>query len=79
MRFLARLLRRRHTSWSTQLVVGSIVLVAVSMVLCTTTLAPMLVTTLGALAGGAGFALGVSVETSAFFQRESYGDSDFDR
>lgn len=76
---LGRLLRRRHTSWSTQLVVGSVVLVAVSMVLYVTTSVPMLVTTLGALVGGAGFALGVSATTSAFFQRESYGDSDFDR
>ncbi|HEY0238365.1 MAG TPA: hypothetical protein VGC37_06965 [Friedmanniella sp.] len=79
MRTLGRLLRRRHTSWSTQLVVGGIVLVAVSMVLYATTFAPVLVTTLGALAGGSGFVLGVSAATSAYFQRESYGDSDFYR
>ena len=79
MSSVRRLLRRRHTSWSTQLVVGGIGLVAVSVLLDVTALAPMLMTTVGALVGGAGFSLGVSAATSAYFQRESYGDSDFDR
>jgi hypothetical protein len=79
MSSVRRLLRRQHTSWSTQLVVGGMVLVAVSVVLSVTAFAPMVVTTVGALVGGAGFALGVSAATSAYFQREAYGDSDFDR
>ncbi len=79
MRSLARLLRRDHSSWSTQLVVGSVALVAVSLVLSVTAFAPMLVTTLGAVVGGTGFVLGVSAAISAFFERESYADSDFYR
>ena len=79
MTFLGPLLRRRHSSWSTQLVVASIALVAVSLVLYGVALAPMLVTTVGALVGGTGFVLGVSAAISAFFERESYADSDFYR
>lgn len=73
------LLRPTHTTWSTRLVVGSVALVAVSVVLFTYALAPMLLTTLGALAGGTGFVLGVSASISAFLQRETYADSDFYR
>ena len=73
------LIRGRGLSWSTRLVVGSVALVAVSLALSSTALAPLLVTTLGALAGGTGFVLGVSASISAFLERETYADSDFYR
>lgn len=75
----SRLLRGRGSSWSTRLVVGSVALVAVSFVLFSTALAPLLVTSVGALAGGTGFVLGVSASISAFLQRDAYADSDFYR
>lgn len=74
-----RLLRGRGSSWSTRLVVGSVTLVAISMALFATALAPLLLTTLGALAGGTGFVLGVSASISAFLQQDAYADSDFYR
>ena len=40
---------------------------------------PLLVTTIGALVGGVGFVLGVSAAISAFFERDTYADSDFYR
>lgn len=79
MTTLGARLRPTHTSWSTRLVVGSVALVAVSMVLSTLAIAPLLLTTLGAVAGGTGFVLGVSASISAFLQRDGYGDSDFYR
>ena len=73
------LLRGRGLSWSTRVVVGSVALVAVSLALFSTALAPMLLTTLGALVGATGFVLGVSASISAFLERETYADSDFYR
>ena len=73
------LLRGRHSSWSTRLVVGSVALVAVSLGLFWAAFAPLLLTTLGALVGGTGFVLGVSASISAFFERDGYADSDFYR
>ena len=61
--------------WHTTLVVVSVVLVTVCMALAS--VAPMIITTVGAVAGGTGFVLGVSASISAFLERESYADSDF--
>jgi|tagenome__1003787_1003787.scaffolds.fasta_scaffold20897397_2 hypothetical protein len=73
------LLRGRGSSWSTRLVVFSVALVAVSLALFSAAIAPLLLTTIGALVGGTGFVLGVSASISAFLDRDAYGDSDFYR
>jgi multidrug transporter EmrE-like cation transporter len=79
MRTVAGLIRGRGLSWSTRLVVGSVALVAVSFALFSTMLAPLALTTVGAVGGGTGFVLGVSASISAFLERDAYADSDFYR
>ncbi len=63
--------------WHTTLVLVSVGVVLASLALFCAALAPPLVTTLAALAGGLGFVLGVSASISAFLERDGYGDSDF--
>ena len=73
----ARVPGTQHLDWSTALVVGGVALLVVSFALSGAALAPLLVTTLGAVVGGTAFVLGVSASISAFLQRDSYADSDF--
>lgn len=77
MTYLVVLLRPRRPSWPTTAVLVGVLLVAVS--LCAAALAPLVVTTVGALAGATAFVLGVSASISAFFERDAYADSDFYR
>ena len=79
MRSLLARLRGGRASWPTRLVVGGIALVGVSFALFAVAIAPLMITTLGALTGGTGFVLGVSASISAFLERDGYGDSDFYR
>ena len=72
-------LRTGHSSWSTRVVVGSASLLALCLALASVPGLPLLVTTIGALVGGVGFVLGVSAAISAFFERDTYADSDFYR
>ena len=66
-----------HPPWHTKLVAVSVVVVLVALALDAATPALMVVTTIAALVGGTGFVLGVSAAISAFFERDSYADSDF--
>lgn len=79
MTYLVALVRPRRPGWPTLLVVGSVALVALCLLVGSTQLAPLIVTTVGALLGGTGFVLGVSASISAFFERDTYADSDFYR
>ena len=79
MTFLLTRLRSGRSSWSTRLVIGSASLLALSLALSTATFLPLILTTVGALVGGVGFVLGVSAGISAFFERDTYADSDFYR
>ena len=79
MTYLVALLRPRRPSWPTLLVAASVVALALSLALSSFGLAPLLLSTAGAVVGGTGFVLGVSASISAFFERESYADSDFYR
>lgn len=79
MTTLVALLHPRRPSWPTQLVVAGLLVVGASFALFSTQLVPLLITTLGAVAGGTGFVLGVSASISAFLERDAYADSDFYR
>ena len=68
-------LRGWRPRWPTALVLVSVVVVLLSLVL--SAVMPLIVTTVTALLGGTGFVLGVSASISAFFERDSYADSDF--
>lgn len=63
--------------WHTRLVLASTVVVTLALLVSAAGLVPMIVTTLVGLLGAAGFVLGVSATTSAFFERDTYADSDF--
>ena len=63
--------------WHTTLVAVSVLVVAGTLLASTTALLPMIVTTVVALVGSTGFVLGVSAAISAFFERDTYADSDF--
>ena len=79
MTYLVALLRPRRPTWPTLLVLAGVLLVGSSLGLCSASLAPPVLPTVGALAGGTAFVLGVSASMSAFFERETYADSDFYR
>jgi hypothetical protein len=79
MAYLAALLRPRRPGWPTLLVVAGTVLVCLSLALAVIPGVPLAVTTVGALLGGTAFVLGVSATTAAFFERDTYADSDFYR
>ena len=79
MSTLVALVRPRRPSWPTSFVMVGAALVLLSFVVSAAGLAPLVITTLGAVAGGTGFALGVSASISAFLEREAYADSDFYR
>ena len=78
MTYLRALLRPRRPSWPTVLVLAGVLVVVASLGLGSASVAPV-AATVGALAGGTAFVLGVSASISAFFERESYADSDFYR
>lgn len=67
----------RRPRWHTTLVAVSALVVAGTLLASTTALLPMIVTTVVALGAGTGFVLGVSAGVSAFFERDTYADSDF--
>jgi hypothetical protein len=79
MTLLVALLRPRRPSWPTVLVVVGAVVVALALGLGAIPLGPPVVSTVLALGGGTAFALGVSASVSAFFERDTYADSDFYR
>ena len=79
MAYLLALLRPRSPAWPTLLVLAGVLVVGSCLALGSATIVPPLVTTVGALVGGTAFALGVSASVSAFFERETYADSDFYR
>ena len=77
VRTVAALLPHGRPSWPTLLVLAGAAVVALSFVL--SAVAPLLLTTLSAVAGGTAFVLGVSASISAFLDRDAYADSDFYR
>ncbi len=79
MTYLVALLRPRRPTWPTAFVLTGVVVVSLALTLGAARLAPLLVTTVLALGGATGFVLGVSASISAFFERDSYADSDFYR
>ncbi|GAB2569147.1 hypothetical protein [Microlunatus antarcticus] len=79
MAYLVALLRPRRPSWPTVLVAIGVGVVALALGLDAVRLGPPAVSTVLALAGGTAFALGVSASVSAFFERDTYADSDFYR
>ena len=70
-------LRAWRPRWHTTLVLWSTLVVVVAVLASIAGVAPMVVTTVAALAGACGFVLGVSAAISAFFERDAYADSDF--
>lgn len=70
-------LRGSRLHWQTRLVLVSAVVVTLALLVSVTGLVPMILTTLVGLLGATGFVLGVSATTSAFFERDTYADSDF--
>ena len=79
MAYLVALLRPRQPSWPTVLVLVGVVVVALALGLATVPPGSPLVSTVLALGGGTSFVLGVSASVSAFFERDTYADSDFYR
>lgn len=79
MTSLVALIQPRRPTWPTLLVLAGAAVVGLSLGLSAGRLAPLAVTTVGALVGGTAFVLGVSASISDFFQRDSYADSDFYR
>ena len=70
-------LRGARLHWHTRLVLVSALVVTLALLVSTAGLVPMIVTTVVALVGASGFVLGVSATTSAYFERDTYADSDF--
>ncbi|MGI3779372.1 MAG: hypothetical protein ACRYG2_01215 [Janthinobacterium lividum] len=79
MAYLVALLRPRRPSWPTVLVLVGALVVALALGLDALHLGPPAFSTVLALGGGTAFVLGVSASISAFFQRDTYADSDFYR
>ena len=79
MTYLVALLRPRRPTWPTVLVLAGVGVVCLSLGLSSIALAPLAVSTVGALAGGTAFVLGVSATISSFFEHDAYADSDFYR